>query len=136
MRSIYKVLISTSIVISLVFGMNINIANACTGIRLIATDGGVIYGRTMEWGAFNLHSRVAVFPREYSFSGLTPDGLTGKKWEAKYGFVGIDMLGQNYLADGMNEVGLAAGLFYHNGFAKYPDYQKDKSTYQLPRATL
>jgi len=38
-------------------------AIACTGIRLIAKDGGVEYGRSMEWGAFDLTSRVAIIPR-------------------------------------------------------------------------
>ena len=29
---------------------------------------------------------------------------------------------QHPVADGMNEAGLAVGLFYHPGFAEYPDY--------------
>jgi len=100
---------------------NINV-NACTGIRLICKDGGVVYGRTTEWGAFDLHSRVAIIPRGYSFTGLTPDGLNGKVYEAKYGFVGLDMLAKDYITDGMNEKGLTIGLFYHLGSAKYHDY--------------
>jgi choloylglycine hydrolase len=51
---------------------------------------------------------------------------TGKKWKAKYGFVGLDMLEKDILADGMNEKGLAIGLFYHPGFSSYPGYKKDK----------
>lgn len=102
-------------------------ANACTGIRLIAKNGGVVYGRTMEWGAFDLHSRVAIIPRGYSFIGLTPDGYNGKEWEAKYGVVGLDMLGRDLLADGMNEAGLAAGLFYHPGFAEYTEYERSQA---------
>ncbi|MBL4559269.1 MAG: linear amide C-N hydrolase [Rhodobacteraceae bacterium] len=58
---------------------------ACTGIRLVAEDGTVVYGRTMEWGAFDLNSRVAIIPRGYAFAGLTPEGDNGKTWEAKYG---------------------------------------------------
>lgn len=100
---------------------------ACTGIRLIATDGGVVYGRTIEWEAFDAHSRVAIIPRGYSFTGLTPDGENGRKWKAKYGVVGIDMAETNYLDDGMNERGLAVGLFYHPGFASYASYEKDKA---------
>jgi len=100
---------------------------ACTGIRLIATDGGVVYGRTMEWGKFDMQSRISIIPRGYSFAGLTPDGENGKRWKAKYGVVGIDMLGRNSLGDGMNEKGLAAGLFYHPGFASYARYEKDKA---------
>ena len=28
--------------------------HACTGVRLVADDGSVVYGRSMEWGAFDL----------------------------------------------------------------------------------
>jgi len=100
---------------------------ACTGIRLLAKDGATVYGRTMEWGTFDLHSRVAIVPRGYAFTGLTPDGHNGKKWEAKYGFVGLDMLGKDIFGDGMNERGLAVGLFYHPGVATYMDYDKAKA---------
>jgi choloylglycine hydrolase len=99
-------------------------ASACTGIRLIAKDGGVVYGRTMEWGAFDLHSRVALIPYGFEFTGLTPDGNNGKKFTVKHGIVALDMVGKDYIADGMNDRGLAVGLFYHPGYAKYPKYDK------------
>jgi choloylglycine hydrolase len=99
-------------------------ADACTGIRLIAKDGSVVYGRTMEWGAFDLNSRVAIVPRGFGFSGHTPDGQNGKHWKGKVGFVAIDMLEKNAFCDGMNEKGLAVGLFYHPGFASYIEYDK------------
>jgi choloylglycine hydrolase len=108
-------------------GTNVNSVQACTGIRLIATDRSVVYGRTNEWGAFDMHSRVAVIPRGYSFTGLTPDGLNGRKWKAKYGVVGIDADGKDYLSDGMNEEGLAAGLFYLPGFTCYSEYETNKA---------
>ena len=98
--------------------------NACTGIRLIAKDGSVIYARTMEWGAFDLNSRVAIIPQNYSFTGLTPDGLNGKRFSTKYGIIGLDMLNKDFIADGMNERGLAVGVFYHPGYAKYPNYDR------------
>ena len=107
--------------------LNNSTVNACTGIRLSAADKGVVYGRTMEWGAFDLNSRVTIIPRGYKFVGLTPDGYTGKKWTAKYGVVGIDMLHKPTLGDAMNEKGLTAGLFYHPGFAKYPEYDSAKA---------
>lgn len=99
-------------------------ANACTGLRLIAEDRGVAYGRSMEWGTFDLNSRVAIIPRGYSFRGLTPDGYNGREWKAKYGAIGLDMMGQDVLADGLNEKGLAVGLFYHPGFEEYMNYEK------------
>ena len=101
-------------------------ATACTGICLSGAKGAVV-GRSMEWGAFDLHSRVTIIPRGHKFTGLTPDGYTGKKWIAKYGVVGLDMLEKVTIADGMNEKGLYAGLFYHPGFAQYPKYDPAKS---------
>ena len=95
---------------------------ACTGIRLIAEDGSTVYGRTTEWGTFDLNSRVVIIPRGHEFTGQTPDGHNGKKWKAKYGVVGVDVLRKDVLADGMNEKGLAVGLFYHPGFARYEHY--------------
>ncbi len=99
----------------------------CTGIRLRAQDGSVVYGRSVEWGTFDLKSRVAVVPRGNSYTGLTPDGLNGKKWQGKYGFVGLDALGKDAYVDAMNEKGLAIGLFYHPGFAEYMKYTPDQA---------
>ena len=76
----------------------------------------------MEWGAFDLHSRVAIIPRGHAFRGLTPEGHNGATWTAKYGVVALDILGKDVFADGMNEAGLSVGLFYHPGFAEYPAY--------------
>ncbi|NDV18557.1 linear amide C-N hydrolase [Pseudodesulfovibrio sp. JC047] len=109
---------------TITFGIAAVSADACTGIRLIAEDNGVVYGRSMEWGAFDLHSRVSVVPRGYSFKALTPDGKPGKEYTTKYGIVGLDMIGKDLLSDGMNEKGLACGMFYHPGYAVYPEYTK------------
>lgn len=99
-------------------------ADACTGIRLIAKDGAVVYGRTMEWGTFDLNSRVVIFPRGQQFTGHTPDHKPGLKWRAEYGFAGLDgpALSEGMVLDGMNEKRLAVGGFYHPGFAEYQPY--------------
>lgn len=97
-------------------------AAACTGITLYAADGAVVYGRTMEWGTYDLESRVSIVPRGTAFVGGTPDGKPGLKWASKYGAVGIDCLGKDVLLDGMNEKGLAVGVFYHPGMAQYQPY--------------
>lgn len=104
---------------------------ACTGVRMKAQDGGVVYGRTMEWGAFDLNSRVAIVPRGYRFTGLTPDGQSGKTYVTKYGTVGLDMLGKDFISDGMNEKGLALGMFYHPGYAVYPEYSKENADHSI-----
>jgi choloylglycine hydrolase len=111
-------------------------ADACTGIRLMAKDGSTVYGRTMEWGAFDLHSRVAIVPKGYAFVGTTPQGLNGKRWQGKYGFVALDMMGRDVFADGMNQKGLIAGLFYHPGFAVYPKYDPAKASDTITAADV
>ena len=49
-------------------------ALACTGITLKAADGSVLFGRTLEWGSFDLKSRLVVIPRGYKYATHTPDG--------------------------------------------------------------
>lgn len=95
---------------------------ACTGITLKAKDGAVVYGRTLEWGSFDLKSRLVVIPRGYKFTAHTPDGKPGLTWQGKYGVVGIDAVEKDIVVDGMNEKGLAVGVFYHPGFAEYQKY--------------
>ncbi len=101
--------------------------NACTGIRLVAENGDVIFARTMEWGAFELHSRISVIPRGYTFTSLTPDGPNGKQYTTKYGIIGVDIINKSILADGMNEKGLTVGMLYHPGFAEYTPYDKSNA---------
>jgi penicillin V acylase-like amidase (Ntn superfamily) len=74
-----KVILMCVLSVSMLF-LNTSTVNACTGIILTAADNSVVYGRSMEWGAFDLNSRVTIIPRGYEFVGLTPDGYTGKKW--------------------------------------------------------
>lgn len=106
-------------------------ADACTGITLRAKDGAVVYGRTMEWGTFDLHSRVAVIPRGLEYTGTTPDKQPGVRWSATYGAVAIDGVGKDIVLDGMNEKGLTVGLFYHPGFAEYPAFDAARATSTL-----
>lgn len=107
------------------FAKMMPVADACTGISLKAQDGAVVYGRTMEWGTFDLKSRVVIFPRGQQFTGHTPDNKSGLTWKARYGFIGLDApaMGEGLIVDGMNEKGLAVGGFYLPGFAEYQAYK-------------
>ena len=96
-------------------------ADACTGIRLVAGDGTVVHARTLEF-AIDLQSDVLVSPRGFERVGITPDGQDGLKWKAKYASVGANGVGLPILIDGVNEAGLAAGLFYFPTTAGYPAY--------------
>jgi choloylglycine hydrolase len=101
---------------------------ACTGITLKAQDGAVVYGRTMEWGSFDLNSQVVIYPRGYKFTAHTPDKKPGLTWQGPYGFVGLDGIDAEVTLDGMNEKGLAVGGFYHPGFAEYQKYDPAKAS--------
>ena len=56
-------------------------ALACTGITLKAADGSVLFGRTLEWGSFDLKSRLVVIPRGYKYVTHMPDGKPGLSWQ-------------------------------------------------------
>jgi choloylglycine hydrolase len=116
-NQIRKILIAAAAICSLLG----NAANACTGIRLIAEDGTVVYARTMEF-AIDIHSDVIMVPRGYARTGTTPDGKEGLKWKAKYASVGANGVGLPVLFDGLNEKGLAAGTFYFPTSAGYMPY--------------
>jgi choloylglycine hydrolase len=92
---------------------------ACTGISLNAKDGGMIRGRTMEFG-FPLSSNVIVIPAGTAMNGTLPDGNKGVTYTTKYSMVGANAVNQPVLLDGLNDQGLSFGLFYFPGFAEYP----------------
>lgn len=96
-------------------------ARACTGLVMKGEDGTVVYGRTQEWSAFDFKTQVVVYPENETFQAVTPDGANGISWDAKHGFLGFLLL-DRVIGDGMNEKGLAAGSYYHHGFAEYADY--------------
>ena len=91
---------------------------ACTGIRIEAEDGSIVYARTLEFGA-NLESQVLFLPRQYEFVGTTASGKPGLTWNSKFAAVGMNAYDYDLLIDGVNEHGLAAGGFYLPGFAEY-----------------
>src|SRR5580700_1039544 len=101
-------------------------AQACTGIRLIAKDGGVIAARTLEFG-FDLHSDVLVVPAGTALTGSLPNGGQGISYTTKYGFAGANGEGLTAIIDGINDQGLYVGLFYFPGYASYADATKENA---------
>jgi hypothetical protein len=65
---------------------------ACTGIQLIAKDGGVVAARTLEFG-IDLRSDVLVVPAGARMSGFMPDGSKGIGYTTKYGMAGANGFG-------------------------------------------
>jgi len=104
---------------------------ACTGITLHAKNGDIVYGRTVEWGMFDLHMRTVITPRGEQFVGVTPEGKNGLRWKGKYGIVGFDALHKRVYIDAVNEKGLAGGVFYHPGYAKYPAYLPSNAKHSI-----
>jgi choloylglycine hydrolase len=102
------------------------VAQACTGIRLVAKDGGVVAARSLEFG-FDLHSDAMVVPAGTTLTGTLPDGGKGISYKTKYGFVGANAEGMPVIVDGMNDQGLYVGLFYFPGYASYTDATKDNA---------
>jgi choloylglycine hydrolase len=87
----------------------------------------------MEWGTFDLLSRVVIVPRGQQFTGHTPDGKSGLSWKGQQGFIGLDApaMGEGLILDGMNEKGVAANGFYLPGFTEYQAYDPATSSVSI-----
>ena len=122
-------LIRNSIITIIIFSLISSPIYACTGITLLSKDGGVVVSRTVEWALSDAqHNQVLIVPRNKQFKAQTPEGLNGKNWKGKYGFVTLTAYGQPYGPDGLNEEGLYVGVYYLPGFAEYSVYNKDNAS--------
>jgi penicillin V acylase-like amidase (Ntn superfamily) len=72
-------------------------ASACTGLGIEANDGGIVTGRTLEFGA-DPQSQIVVFPAGTEFVGTVPKG-TGLQFKSKYGFRHIRELFRLHVMD-------------------------------------
>lgn len=103
---------------------------ACTGITLKSQNGATVVARTIEWGGSNLNSQYVIVPRGHSEQSFTPDGQNGMVFTARYGYVGLAVEQKEFIAEGINETGLSAGLFYfphYGGYEVYDKVMKDTS---------
>lgn len=114
--------------------------DACTGITLKSKDGHTIPARTIEWGGSDLNSQYVIVPRGYTQQSYLPGGATdGMKFTARYGYVGLAVEQKEFVAEGLNEAGLSAGLFYfpHYGqYEAYDDTHKSSSIADLQLVSL
>ncbi len=98
-------------------------AEACTGITLKNKDNSTVTARTIEWAGSDLESKYAIVPRGYTQRSLVPDGSqSGMEFTAKYGYVGLAVQQPEFVVEGINEAGLAAGLFYFPEYGEYETY--------------
>lgn len=95
--------------------------DACTGIALTAKDGSYVQSRTIEWANEALKSEYVVIPRGQQLVSYTPTGANGLTFKARYGTLGMAVMQKEFIAEGINEEGLSAGLFF---FPRYGEYMK------------
>jgi choloylglycine hydrolase len=96
-------------------------SNACTSFLLKGSDGGYVYGRTLEFG-MPLKSQLMTIPRAYELKGIGVDGKygTGLSWTTKYAAAGMNGFTLPEFMDGMNEKGLIGGVLNFPNSASYP----------------
>ena len=99
-------------------------AEACTGISMCAADGSYFQARTIEWAGTNLNSMYVVVPRNFSQTSFTPKGTNGMTFISRYGYIGLAVHEKEFIAEGLNEAGLSAGLFYFPNFGSYQLYDE------------
>ena len=96
---------------------------ACRGITLKTTNGCTVTARTIEWAGNDIGSNYTIVPRGYHQRSLTPDGKkNGMEFTARYGYIGLAVEQADYVVEGVNEAGLAAGLFYFPDYGEYEPY--------------
>lgn len=95
---------------------------ACTGISLTARDGSYVQARTIEWSRGVLQSGYVIIPRGEQLTSFTPTGTNGLTFTAKYGVVGLTVVQKEFIAEGINEAGLSAGLFFFPRYGGYGTY--------------
>ena len=99
-------------------------AEACTGISMFSADGSYFQARTIEWAGTNLYSMYVVVPRNFSQTSFTPKGQNGMTFKSKYGYIGLAVHEKEFIAEGLNEAGLSAGLFYFPNYGSYQLYDE------------
>lgn len=109
-----------------VFG---SVVEACTGTTIRATNGDVVFCRSMEWDDGFVPSEILVSPRHCTYRAHMPELMPGLSWKGQYGVAGlaIAITSVNAYIDGMNEKGLTVGGFYHEGFAEYANYSQENA---------
>jgi len=104
------------------------LSSACTSFLLAGSDGGFVYGRTLEFG-MDIKSKGIAVPRNHAMHGTGVEGKpgTGLKWTTKYAAFGASALGLPIIVDGMNEKGLAGGMLYLPGISEYQEVSPSES---------
>lgn len=106
-------------------------AIGCTDFQLTAKDGTILITRSMEFG-MDLHSNLRTSNRGRVFPSSTVNSKPTYTWKAKYGYVLLDGLGQDFATDGMNEAGLSFEALYLPGETQYQTVSAGNEGQALP----
>ena len=123
--------IFTFIAAAVLFVVAAEDADACTGIQLPAQDGSNVVARTVEWAATPMQCGYVVAPRKCRQQSFTPTGENGLKYTSVYGYVGVYTEYEPFVVEGVNEAGLAAGLFFFPGYGDYAPYDASHNSRTL-----
>lgn len=98
-------------------------SNACTAVNIVAKDGSVVAGRTMEW-AFDMKWQLTANPKGTPISLSAPASLKlpATSLSSKYAFVAIApgvLAGPPAYLEGQNEAGLGISGNFLPGFTEY-----------------
>lgn len=111
----------------------VNMSLACTAVDLVARDGSVIAGRTMEW-AYDMQWQLVSQPRGTELTLVAPAalGLPALKVTTKHAVVGVSagIIPGGALLDGQNDAGLSMSGNFLPGFTQYQTVAKDDKEYQ------
>ncbi|MGO2083966.1 choloylglycine hydrolase family protein [Vagococcus sp.] len=101
----------------------------CTSIYLKTKDHHHLLSRTMDF-AFPLEAKPTYLPRNYQWKSC----LDARSHQNKYGFIGAGrLLGESYfVADGVNEKGLAVAELYLPGEVNYRKNKKEEALNLAP----
>ena len=114
-------IIAASVLVTLAFSPLLS--SACTAVNIVAKDGSVVAGRTMEW-AFDMKWQLTANPKGTAISLSAPPSLQlpATSLPSKYAFVAIApgvLAGPPAYLEGQNEAGLAISGNFLPGFTEY-----------------
>jgi penicillin V acylase-like amidase (Ntn superfamily) len=116
-----KKIVAASVSITLVIPPMVS--HACTAVNIVAKDGSVVAGRTMEW-AFDMKWQLTANPKGTPISLSAPASLKlpATSLSSKYAFVAVApgvLAGPPAYLEGQNEAGLAISGNFLPGFTEY-----------------
>lgn len=89
-------------------------SQACSVFRVMAKDGTILSGRTMEF-SYDMGYAMIVVPRGKTFVSPAPDDSKGLTWTTKFGYVANNAMGNEAaVSDGLNETGLSFSLLWYD----------------------